>query len=226
MVIAGHRGAPAYEPENTMRSFKTALDQGAEMIELDIYRCATGELMVIHDDRVNRTTDGDGLVELMSYRELRRLNAGKGEKIPTLDEVCELLLGSVPINIELKGRETAEALSRFLDDPDLKRRLKPEDLLVSSFDLPELMKFREMKPSIRRGALNGGIPLNLGEFAEPLEPWSIHYSLEFINQKMVDDAHERGCKVFIYTVDRKDDLELLKSWGVDYVFSNCPGDLR
>ncbi len=225
MIIAGHRGAPDYKPENTLSSFKLAIEQNADMLELDIYRCCSGELVVIHDDRVNRTTNGDGLVEEMTLEELKQLDAGEGEQIPTLSEVLTLIQNGIPINIELKGRGTAHALSRFIDDSLQDFPWLAENTLISSFDLPELMVFKELKPQFRRGALNGGIPLDLGGFATALEPWSLHYNIEFINEKMISDAHQRGYKVFIYTVDRRDDLARLTTWGVDGVFSNCPGDL-
>jgi glycerophosphoryl diester phosphodiesterase len=225
MIIAGHRGASGHRPENTLGAFALALEQNAHMIELDIYLCSSGELVVIHDDRVNRTTNGDGLVEEMSLDELKKLDAGNGERIPTLAEVLDLISGKVPVNIELKGRGTAAGLSTFLDDYSPVFPWSEESLLVSSFDLPELLEFKGLKPRIRRGALNGGIPLSLGEFAKPLEPWSLHYNLEFINRKMVEDGHDRGYKIFVYTVDRLDDLARLRSWGVDGIFSNRPGDM-
>lgn len=91
----GHRGAAGYEPENTLRSFKTALRLGAEMTELDVHICGTGELVVIHDESVDRTTDGSGFVRDMTLDELKSLDAGKGEKIPTLNEVFSTLRGQI-----------------------------------------------------------------------------------------------------------------------------------
>jgi len=223
MKIIGHRGAPAYRPENTLRSFEEAISCQVSMIELDIYVCASGELVVIHDDRVDRTTNGKGLVEEMDLTELKGLDAGEGEAIPTLSEVMAFTGKRVPLNIELKGRNTAAALSRFLDSIPASDNWIRDNILVSSFNLPELLEFKHLKPEIRRGALNGGIPLDLGGFATPLEPWSLHYNLEFLNEEMVKDAHERSMRVFIYTVNHRSDYMRLKSWGVDGIFTNCPG---
>ncbi len=222
MIIVGHRGAPNHAPENTLRSFKVALEQGAQMIELDIYRCATGELVVIHDNRLDRTTNGTGFVVDKGLDELQQLDAGEGEIIPTLTEVLNFISARVPVNIELKGPGTAEALSEFLTDYIPNSSWENDDFLVSSFDLPQLKQFHQLKPEIRHGALNGGIPLDLGGFAAPIDPWSIHYSLEFVTKEMVDDAHRRGKKVFVYTIKCVEDKEIMQSWGVDGIFANSP----
>ncbi|MEM3426627.1 MAG: glycerophosphodiester phosphodiesterase family protein, partial [Thermoproteota archaeon] len=96
----GHRGARFYEPENTLRSFRKALELGVDAVELDVRRTRDGELVVIHDAEVDRTTNGKGLVRELTLEEIRRLDAGKGEKIPTLEEALDFLDGRVKILIE------------------------------------------------------------------------------------------------------------------------------
>ncbi|MBI9102687.1 MAG: glycerophosphodiester phosphodiesterase [Spirochaetales bacterium] len=222
MLIIGHRGAPDHAPENTLLSFEKALEQGADMIELDIYVCLSGELVVIHDDRVDRTTSGTGVVKEMTLNELKSVNIKKGQKIPRLEEVLNQIKGRVPVNIELKGPGTAIGFSNFLDSYSPDFSWNHNEIIVSSFNLRELQVFKNLKPHIKRGALNGGVPLDLGGFAEPLSPWSLHYSIEFISPELVADAHKRGRKVLVYTVNRKDDRDRLKSWGVDGIFTNSP----
>src|SRR6056297_2287931 len=100
----GHRGAMGYEPENTLRSFKKAIELNVDMVELDVYVCSSGELVVIHDDKVDKTTNGKGYVSEKSFDELRKLDAGMGEKIPTLQEVLDLIDKRAKVNIELKGK--------------------------------------------------------------------------------------------------------------------------
>jgi glycerophosphoryl diester phosphodiesterase len=114
MQIIGHRGASGYEPENTLRSFQKAIDLGVEMIELDVYTCKSGELVVMHDDKVNRTTNGNGYVFNMTLTELKTLDAGKGEKVPTLVEVFDLINKKIAINVELKGEGTAESTAELI----------------------------------------------------------------------------------------------------------------
>jgi len=104
----GHRGAMGYEPENTLRSFKKALDLKVDMIELDVYVCKSDELIVIHDDKVDRTTNGQGYVVNKTFEELRTLDAGKNEKIPTLSEVLNLVNRKAKLNIELKGKKNCQ----------------------------------------------------------------------------------------------------------------------
>ena len=113
MLIVGHRGAAGHEPENTLRSVEAALRLGANAIEIDVHQ-VEGRLVVIHDDRLERTTNGEGRLAAHSLAALRALDAGQGERIPTLDEVIELVAGRAELVIELKGADTAEPVARLL----------------------------------------------------------------------------------------------------------------
>lgn len=221
----GHRGACGYEPENTLASFRKALKLDVDMIELDVYVCKSGEIVVIHDDKVDRTTDGNGYVIKKTFEELRELDAGKGEKIPTLIEVLDLINRKVKVNIELKGVKTAERISDIIEEYVNEKNWKYEDFQVSSFNHYELQKFKGLNSNVKTGALVCGIPLGDAKFAEELGSYSVNPSLEFINKKFVDDAHKRKLKVFVYTVNDLDDIENMKKIGVDGIFSNFPDRL-
>ncbi len=222
MLIIGHRGAPHHAPENTLGSFKKAMEMQASMIELDISLCRSGELVVIHDERVDRTTDGEGLVSRLTLKELKKLDAGGGERIPTLAEAMDLLNGKVRLNIELKGKNTAPALNRFLAEYLGGSAWRIEDLLVSSFDLVELSRFKALSPGMALGPLHGGVPLEGSEFARPLAPRSLHFNLDFIREELVAQAHRNGYQVYVFTVDHPEDRERMKALGVDGIFSNDP----
>jgi len=222
MKIIGHRGVPAQKPENTLASYQRAVELGVKMIELDVYVCRTGELVIMHDDRIDRTTNGSGLVYEKTLKELKGFDAGEGEQIPTLQEALDLLAGKTDVNIELKGRGTGEALHAFLSRYLPERSWEPGSLLVSSFNLPMLHEFACLEPDIPIGALHGGIPINYSDFVKPMHPYSLHYNLEFIDQKMVDHAHRQGYQVYIYTVNHQDDYLRMKQMGVDGVFTNDP----
>jgi len=222
MLIIGHRGAPHHAPENTLTSFKKAMDMNVAMIELDIGLCRSGELVVIHDERVDRTTNGQGLVARLTLKELKTLDAGGGEKIPTLAEAMDLMNGRIRLNIELKGRNTADALDRFLTGYLPGSGWKTEDLLVSSFDLMELSRFKALRPTVTLGAIHGGVPLNASDFAWPLAPRSLHYNLDFIREELVTHAHQNGYLVYVFTVDHEEDRERMRALGVDGIFSNDP----
>ncbi len=221
----GHRGACGYEPENTLRSFEKALELGVDMIELDVHCCASGELVVIHDNRVDRTTNGTGYVAGMSLEELRELDAGKGERIPLLGEVFELVKGRAQVNVELKGSGTALPVHDLMKGLVQEGGWSSDDFLVSSFNHYELLEFLRYNANIRIGALTEGIPLGYAEFAERLHAASVNISLEFICKEFVDDAHRRGMEVFVYTVNDPEDVDLVKSLGADGAFSNFPDRL-
>ncbi|WP_220463224.1 MULTISPECIES: glycerophosphodiester phosphodiesterase family protein [unclassified Colwellia] len=218
----GHRGAMGHEPENTLRSFKKALALNVDAIELDVYVCKTGELIVIHDDKVDRTTNGIGYTEDKTFVELRQLDAGKGELIPTLEEVLDLVDKSVIVNIELKGRSTAIATYQVIDKYIKEKGWSELDFMVSSFDHHELNKFKHLYPQIPIGVLLEGVPLSYADCAVELNAQSINLSLDFINQDFVDDAHQKGLQVYVYTVNDYDDIAKVKKLNIDGIFCNFP----
>ena len=214
-----------YEPENTLLSFKKALELTVDAIELDVYVCKTGELVVIHDDKVDRTTNGKGYVMEKTFDELRNLDAGKGGKIPTLSEVLNLVGGKIKVNIELKGVGTAKPVSDLIEDYVCNNGWKYDDFMVSSFNHYELKEFKELIPCVKIGALIVGIPIGFAEFAEKINASSVNLCVEFINQEFVDDAHKRGMRVYVWTVNDADEIKRIKSLGVDGIFSNFPDRL-
>jgi glycerophosphoryl diester phosphodiesterase len=229
-ILIAHRGASEEEPENTLASFKKALEfPFTKMIELDVYAIPSGEVVVIHDNKVDRTTDGKGYVMESSFEYLRSLDAGKGggptksrrrrEKIPTLNEVLDLIDAKVKVNIELKGENTAEPVKKVIAEY-LKKGWKHDDFLVSSFHHEELRKFKRLMPKIPVGVIFAGIPLGYAAYAQRLEAYSINLSIEFINEKIVDDAHRRGLKVFCWTLEQADEIERMCKLGIDGIFVN------
>ncbi|TWX52324.1 glycerophosphodiester phosphodiesterase [Colwellia hornerae] len=211
-----------HEPENTIRSFKKALALHVDAIELDVYVCKTGELVVIHDDKVDRTTNGVGYTEDKTFTELRQLDAGKGELIPTLEEVLDVVDKSVIVNIELKGRSTAFATYQVIDKYINEKGWSELDFMVSSFDHHELNKFKHLYPQIPIGVLLEGVPLSYADCAVQLNAQSINLSLDFINQDFVNDAHQKGLQVYVYTVNDYDDIAKVKKLNIDGIFCNFP----
>ena len=231
-ILIAHRGASATAPENTLAAFKKALEfPFVKMIELDVYALPTGQLMVIHDDKVDRTTNGKGYVMESSFEYLRSLDAGSGsrksrrgrkpERIPTLNEVLDLIDRKVKVNIELKGENTAEPVKKVIE-LYLAKGWKPDDFLVSSFHHEELRKFKRFMPKIPVGVLFVGIPLGYAAYAQKIKAYSLNLSIEFINKEIVDDAHRRGLKVFCWTLKEADEIERMRMLGVDGIFVNDP----
>lgn len=221
LLCIGHRGAAGHAPENTLSSIEKALALGADWIESDVY-AVEGKLVVIHDDRLEHTTDGSGYVLEQTLEYLRSLNAGNGEQIPFLSEVFDLVSKRAGINIELKGPGTATPTAALIREYIRHHDWQYDQLLVSSFNHHELHTIKQLLPDIRIGALTASIPLNYAAFAEDLGAYSINVSLSFINQEFVDDAHRRNLKVYVYTVNHPEDLLRMKSLGVDGVFTDYP----
>lgn len=220
MITIGHRGAAGYAPENTLKSIARALDLGAHWVEIDVYS-VDNQLVVIHDDKLERTTNGHGYLSDKSFSYLRSLDAGQGEKIPILDEVFELVNHRAGINIELKGSNTAKHLAKHISDR-IARGWSFEEILVSSFDHTELATLKDIEPRIRRGGLIYGIPQDYAAFGEKLKLHSVNPSIHFINQQLIDDAHKRGFLVLAYTANDPRDIEKMASMGVDGLFSDYP----
>lgn len=227
MQVIGHRGAPAYEPENTLRSFAKALELGADMLEFDVNVLPSGEAVVFHDRYLDRTTDGSGLLLHHSFRELRRLDAGVGQQIPTLQEVLDLVDHRVPVIIELKSLGSAGPVARIIEEYVRQRGWRHEQFYVSCFFHPELHRFKtQYAPHIQIVASTAVVPLRLASFAEDLQAMAITPDMDFIDMSLVDDAHARGLKVFAYTADGFEPTQELLALGVDAVFSNAPDQSR
>lgn len=218
----GHRGARGHAAENTLGGIERGLALGATWIEIDVHLSADGRPVVIHDRRLERCTDGHGLVAQTPWSVLRTLDAGGGEHIPLLDEVMECLAGRGGLNVELKGPGAADTVVRVLRRWLARGAWTPEMLLLSSFDHPQLDAVRRQVPELPLGALVAGVPLDGAAVAQDLSAVSIHLSLDFLNAALVDDAHRRGLKVYVYTVNEPDDIAWCRALGVDGVFSDYP----
>ncbi|HEH9402652.1 TPA: glycerophosphodiester phosphodiesterase [Aeromonas bestiarum] len=221
MQIIAHRGASGLAPENTLKAIRLALTLGAQAIEIDVQR-ADGELWVFHDRRLERCTNGGGVLTAQSRAYLAGLDAGEGEPIPTLWQVMEAIAGKAELHIELKGAQTADEVARLTRRAEAELGFTPAHWVVSSFHHPELARFAALRPEIRLGALTATIPLTLAAFAAELGAWSLNCDLDFVDAALVMDAHRRGLKVLVYTVDHTADLAALAAMGVDGIFTNRP----
>jgi glycerophosphoryl diester phosphodiesterase len=221
MICFAHRGASGHAPENTLLAITTAISMGAAWIELDVF-AVQNELVVIHDSRVERTTNGRGNIHRLTLPYLRSLDAGKGEKIPFLREVLDAVAGKAGINIELKGKNTADLLTPLIQSYVNRGVFRPDQILVTSFNHQEIKRVSELSPEIRTGANIFSLPLHNARFAEELGVYSIEIQKDALTRAFVEDAHRRGFKVFVFTINHADDLEQVSSLGVDGFFTNYP----
>ncbi|MBV9524167.1 MAG: glycerophosphodiester phosphodiesterase [Alphaproteobacteria bacterium] len=231
-LVIGHRGAAASAPENTLASMRKAHKSGARWVEFDVRLSADGRCIVLHDDTIDRTTDGTGAAASLTFAALRRYDAGAwfgpefaGERIPAFDELIGVL-GSLGLgaNVEIKpaaGREEATARAVVA----LLRELWPASLpppLLSSFAPQSLKAAREAAPELRRGCLFQRLPADWKARAEALDCATIHCGERALTQRQVEAVRDAGYPMLVYTVnDPRRAVELI-GWGATAVFSDCP----
>ena len=216
MMIMGHRGAAALEPENTLLSIERAIEIGVDAVEIDVHMSKDEELVVIHDSTVDRTTDGTGLVGSYTLKEIKALDAGKGETIPTLQEVVDLINNKVTLVIELKEEGTEKRVV------DLVRKNNVEDnVYVISFWHRLVKTVKEMDRRIKTGVLFVGCPVDAC-IATQASADALVMKYTFINTEFVKIAHEGGLKVFVWNIDEPDLVKPHADMGVDGMGSNDP----
>ncbi len=214
-----------YEPENTLLSFKKALELNVDMIELDVHVCKTGEVVVIHDDKVDRTTNGKGFVLKKTFHELTALDAGKGQKIPILQEVLDIVNRKAKINIELKGKGTARPVSDIIEKYVKEKGWLYDDFLISSFNRHELQKFYQLNPKVRLGILIARATTRFRQFAKKINAYSVNASMDLINKDFISGVRKKGLRVFVWTVNDFKDIERMKLLEVDGICSDFPDRL-
>ena len=215
MIIFGHRGAPGYPrtAENTIGSFTKALRAGATGLEFDVRRCADGQLLVIHDDTINRTTTGKGSVAKLTYEQLRQFDAGFGEPVPLLSDVLQLFGGKCVLNIELKSSGIAEDVKRLV----LESRLQ-DSVIVSSFDWDELRTLLSDVPI----ALLATKLRNLIAAGVEMGAAAIHPRCDLVTRSLIDHAHNANLRIHAWTVNDPQDVKKLRDLGVDGIFTDFP----
>lgn len=227
--IIGHRGACAHAPENTLASFAKAADLGCAMVEFDVRLSADGVPIVFHDDLLERCTDGLGPVGERTIADLRRLDAGRGQRIPTLSEVLALCIArGLAINMEIKpdaGAGTVTARAAL----DLALRLWPataETPLISSFDPDALVAARALAPSWPRGLLVETVPPDWRDLAARHACASLHADHHGLDPAAVAALRGHGLVVLAYTVNDPNRAKTLWDMGVQGIFSDDPGVFR
>ncbi|HEY9731008.1 MAG TPA: glycerophosphodiester phosphodiesterase [Drouetiella sp.] len=246
--VVAHRGGRVWAPENTLAAFKKSVDLGADGIELDIHRCKTGELIVIHDESVDRTTDGSGLVKDMTLAQLRELSAGakwapasqlrklsagityssefKKEKLPLLTEVFDLVKGKLLINIEIKNAP--------IDYPGieddlivlLKKYPHPDKIMVSSFDHDVIHRFHEKAPQYKCAILSDCILSDIGSYAKAVGADNWNPGFGDFRGDAAQRAHAAGLKVNVWTVNTPEDWKSAIAMPVDGIITDDPEGLK
>lgn len=221
MRIIGHRGARGHAPENTRAAIRKGISLGAEWIEIDV-QTVEDTPIVIHDLRLERTTNGSGYVADHSLTELRALDAGNGEKLPFLSEVLDEIENRASLLVELKDDRSAGPVIAMLAERIGAGRLSYDTVVVQSFNLPELLKVKILNPKIVTAALIMGIPAGLASEPAALGCTWFNPSIEFISEELIKDAHGRGLSVNVYTVNLAGDISRMIEMGVDGIITDFP----
>jgi glycerophosphoryl diester phosphodiesterase len=216
MLKIGHRGARAYEPENTLRSFNKALELGVDAVELDVRKTKDNKIIVIHDAEVDKTTNGKGLVSGLTLREIKELLTEKGERIPTLEEALDFLDKKVKIIIELKENGLEEKVLSIIHEKGLDK-----NVIIVSFLEEALRKTRKLNNEIMTGLIyvRHENPINA---ALELKANYILPLYRFTPTANVQKAHENGLKVIVWTINKQEEVSEYKDKGVDGIASDKP----
>lgn len=232
MLKIGHRGAKGYEPENTLISFQKALDMQVDGIELDVHLSADGEIIVIHDETIDRTTNGKGFVNKLSLRELKtflingehnsRLLAELAQQIPTLKEVFDLVNQDCFINIELKSYEAADKVVSLIERYVTKKGWKYDRFLISSFDWNALQQVAFLNDKIPTGVLTEtDLDLALA-FAKFIQAKSIHPHFHLLTKENTAQMQQKGLQVFPWTINELEDIQKIKTFNINGIITDFP----
>jgi glycerophosphoryl diester phosphodiesterase len=215
----GHRGLMGVEPENTLRSFRRAERAGCDVIELDLHLSKDGELVVMHDAEVDRTTDGTGPVADLTVAELRGLDAGGGERVPLFTEVVEAV--AAPLQAEIKDRAAARVLAGVIEGRRLHGRVT-----VISFHDEALAETAQLLPGVALGLVTGRSTPSAPERARELGAGLVSCELAHLEEEVVGRCHAAGVKVLAWTVNTEAELARAGELGLDGVVTDLPEVVR
>jgi len=223
-IVVAHRGFSSKYPENTIISFQEAVDIGSNAVELDVRETKDGEIIVMHDEKVNRTTDGTGFVESFTYEEIRKLDAGKWKgnfknvKVPSLKKVFEKIGNKITYFIEIKKAIIPEVI-KIIDNFKLK-----ENVIICSFHIEYILESKKLSPEIPVALITSSFPENLS--------YLIKNGINMVNilHTEMDDKRfiqltKRGILTHVWTVDKKEDMEKYLNMEIPVITTNCPDTL-
>jgi len=222
MIKIGHRGAKGHLAENTIASIQKAIELKVHGIEIDVHKCLSGEIVVHHDFTLDRTTNGTGEISSVSFSVLKNLKVEDEYSLPTLQNVLDIIPDDFLVNIELKGRHTAKKVAEILQENFDALRLKPEQIIVSSFQREELKTIHQENNTLQLGVLTQASVTEALSFAKEIKAYSIHPNYTLLSPAIVAKAKNEGFKVITWTVNEKRDILRMKDYKVDGIISDFP----
>lgn len=225
MLKIGHRGAKGHAPENTLISFQKAIELGVDGIELDVHLTSDNHIVVIHDDTLDRTTSGTGLVNSFTLSELNTLRIDNLYEIPTLQEVLDFIDKKIFVNIELKGKNTAKPVAELIERYILEKNWTYNHFIVSSFDWNALQEIRSLNSNIAIGVLTEtDIDLAIA-FSKFIHAKSLHPHFHLLTMENVKQIQQDEFQVFPWTVNEMENIQKIKSFNVNGIISDFPDRL-
>ena len=219
----GHRGAKGHVAENTIASIKKAIELGADGIEIDVFRCLTGEIVLFHDKTLDNLSNGTGYIEEKSLSELKELNIlGSKHSIPTLEEVIKSIGQEVFLNIEIKGPDTSKGSLEMVNKYVKSGKIKLSNILFSSFNWNELVKLRNLDSDVKIALITGEDPLEAISPALSLNAIAINPNYKKLNKDNVQKIFSSGLKIYTWTVNNKLDIIKVKSLKVNGIITDFP----
>jgi len=220
----GHRGSKGYIAENTIESINHAILLGVDGIEIDIFKCLSGELVLSHENNLKRLTGKSAQLEKLTLNELKKFLVFGKYKIPTLTDVLTIIKTPLFVNIELKGLNIAQATSKIISDISTSTSWSLEHFIVSSFNWDELELFRSIDKNTPVGVLvSKSMSINEAiEFGKKINAQVIHPNFKLLNDKAVKKIKNNGFKIYTWTVNDEDDINFMKKLKVDGIISDYP----
>jgi len=223
-TVIAHRGASSLAPENTLLAFEKAIELGAGAIECDVHACKSGEAVIIHDDTLERTTNGKGRVAAHTLAQLQSLDAGQGERIPTLEEAIAFIAGRAQLYIEIKNVHVAQTVARIITRSVTMGNNEYAQLPVISFNLDALLEVKRYNPFI----LIGATARDEEHFHELLETagkhglWSLNPCIDHVSMKDVSIARSQGFSIIVWTANTQAQIAHAKAIGADGIITDFP----
>ncbi|MFX0081961.1 MAG: glycerophosphodiester phosphodiesterase [Candidatus Hodarchaeota archaeon] len=222
--MVAHRGASNIAPENTLKAFEKAIELNADYIEFDVHQSKDGEIVIMHDGNTLRTTGQFGIIKKMTLEELKKLDCGEGESIPTLHELIELAKEKIKLNCEIKVRGIAEKIVKILRESNL-----INTTIISSFKHDVLLTIHKLEPGIKLASLG---PTRIGWMKSWLSRkkllslaiknkfYAVNPFYKLITQKFITRAHNNNLKIFPWTVNSESKIKRLINLGIDGIITN------
>ena len=221
-VVCGHRGAMGHETENTLASIKKGMELKADMLEIDVFKIKTGEMVVFHDDDLDRITNAKGKIEAYTFEDLRKVLVAGKHQIPTLQEVIETIDKKAVLNIELKGTNTAADTYRIIEEYK-KRGWRNKDFFISSFRIGELQKMRSLSPEIAIGLLTYKDPIEvIIKTGKELKAQAINPYFKTLTAENVVIMKANNFKIYPWTVNEPADINNLQQLKVNGIITDYP----